>query len=59
MSGGIGRSGSDGQRGGNGQRQWVDQGRWVEMTVAAEAMIDVWIRCVMCGLEAMSGGEGW
>jgi hypothetical protein len=44
--------------GGGDGRIRGDGWRW-EMMVAAEAMIDVWIRWVMCGLEAMSGGDGW
>ena len=33
---------------------------WIwEMMVAAEVMIGVWIRWVMCGLEAMGGDNGW
>jgi len=33
--------------------------RWeMVMMVAADAMIDVWIRWVMCGLEAMGGDDG-
>ena len=53
----TGRSG--GRHGGNDQMRWADRRRWVEMMVADEAMINVWIRWVMCRLGAMSGGNGW